>query len=324
MSISEELLEVASKLDYTWYSDIKRMFLAEKKYDPVSGLVKGIFTGYFEYYDDNGNHIVDDGRVDFDLKKYCWEYDFENLRDPEDKSPVEGIRVAKQIEMIIAKYTADFISPQDDVKKHNFVKSTFDVVKEKLFESGEAAKDNEFNDVLVYFVVQLKKRLHFHYGQYKEKANRINRADAFLEEIVIKVKRPAKKNKKGKVQEKVTFGFNKDSKWLKGKLSIAQVQWNLLDEDKCCMDDLVAIITAKDIAGLKSKTIYLGCYLTDFCYLLEKLRPYCSISPVKAINNAAVFYSQKGTLIKSNNLYQAKNLPTTTKNAKSIDQLFAN
>jgi|GEM_PF-5051737 len=185
-TIQEELLGIIGKLDYAWYSDIKRLF--DKVYDPIYKKAKITIPGYFRGYDPETGKDCEDEIVYFGLKEYCWEYDFERTGSVGDESPVEGRWVSKTIERIIAEHIKDlpsanldgFTYSDKDLQKHYFVADAYSIVRAKIIEFQTQNQDTDYSSVLTYFLLRLRHNLYFHYGYYREKAHRVKRIEGSL------------------------------------------------------------------------------------------------------------------------------------------------
>src|SRR5271156_917946 len=105
MTIQDELLQITNRLDYSWYSDVKSMFLSEKEHDPKTKRAKIYIPG--RGYDPETGADCEDEFIYCGIREYCWEYDFENLRFDGDDTPTEGCWVSMSIEQTIAQYIND-------------------------------------------------------------------------------------------------------------------------------------------------------------------------------------------------------------------------
>lgn len=188
MTFQEELLGMIGKLDYTWYSDIKRLY--EKVYDPKIKKAKITIPGYCRGYDPDTGKSCEDEIIYPSIEEYCWQYDFERLRSIGDESPAEGLWASVTIERTIAQYIKEL--PLADLKecrysdvdlqKNYLIAYAFSVVKTKITELQEYADDSEYSSVLNYFLFRLRHRLYFHYWNFREKAQRVkNIEDLFLD-----------------------------------------------------------------------------------------------------------------------------------------------
>ncbi len=107
------------------------------------------------------------------------------------------------------------------------------------------------------------------------------------------------------IQEKLSFGFNEDIVKLRTVINQLCVKIELLNDEVTKTDDLISILTAKNILPGSVK-IQIGCETVQFRYVIDKLKPYFNSFNPKNIGLAACFYSKKGTLIKPQNLYTNK------------------
>jgi len=93
----------------------------------------------------------------------------------------------------------------------------------------------------------------------------------------------------------------------------------LVDEDRCSINDLVSILTSKDLV-LGTQPIYLTCETTQFSYIISKLSQHFSNLTPTAIEQSNLFFSKKGNSLKRNNLY--KNKTQYPKNQQAIDTIL--
>lgn len=116
-----------------------------------------------------------------------------------------------------------------------------------------------------------------------------------------------------------SFGFNGDKEKLKSALSALNRIVELLNEDKTTIDDLLSVLTSKDLK-LGAPPIHLGCETTQFSYIISKLEQHFSNFNPTAIEQSNLFFSKKGTVLKRNNLYKNKN--NFPKEQTNIDEII--
>lgn len=122
-----------------------------------------------------------------------------------------------------------------------------------------------------------------------------------------------------KTEHKINFGFKGKNENLKIVITQLNFKANLLKDGKTSVDDLLSVLTSKDLIPGSSK-IYLGCETTIFRYIFDKLKPYFSKLKLISIENSKVFYSTNDNLIKSNNLSSSK--IENPKLKDDIDKIF--
>ncbi|MEZ5001422.1 MAG: DUF6617 family protein [Chitinophagales bacterium] len=111
---------------------------------------------------------------------------------------------------------------------------------------------------------------------------------------------------KYKKDARFSFGFNGDTARLKSSLSALNVNLALLNEDKTTIEQLVSVLTSKDLK-IGAPQIHLNCETTQFSYIVSKLEQHFSNFNPTTIEQSNLFYSKKGTELKRNNLYKNKN-----------------
>ncbi len=181
-----ELFGIIGKLDYTWYSDIKRLY--DKLYDPKIKKAKIIVPSYCRGYDPDTGKDCEDEIIYCGIKEFCWEYDFERIRTVGDESPVEGQWIITKIERIIAEHINDmpsanldtYIYSDKDLQKHYIVENAYSIVRTKISEIKANSQDLDYLSVLTYFLLRLRHNLYSHYGYYRQKAHRVKRIEWLL------------------------------------------------------------------------------------------------------------------------------------------------
>lgn len=142
--------------------------------------------------------------------------------------------------------------------------------------------------------------------------NQIERASAILKD-----EKPITK----KTIINLTFGFKGDKDRLKNILQILQTRIEILNIDTCTIDDLINVLTSKNIKNINRK-IYLSCETSQFAYVLEKLSNLFSKPLNPVIDNSDIFYSKRNKKITANNLYVANKNSPLPKRYEDIDNAF--
>ena len=119
-----------------------------------------------------------------------------------------------------------------------------------------------------------------------------------------------------------SFGYKKSTeKPLESIITslILNPEIELLD-GKTTKEDLMKVLTAKDLNLLPNKSIYINCRTNQFSYIIEKLNFLFDHLDPATIEKTRRFYSKKGKLLKAGNLYRSVvNVP---KGKNAIDQIF--
>jgi len=128
------------------------------------------------------------------------------------------------------------------------------------------------------------------------------------------------------IKEKLfSFGYKNSSVTpLESTISrlILNPEIELLD-DKTTGEDLIKLLTAKDINSLPFKPIYINCRTNLFSYVVKKFKCLFSHFDPASIEKSGRFYSNQGALFTANNLYQASNREKIIISKKiAIDQIF--
>jgi len=120
--------------------------------------------------------------------------------------------------------------------------------------------------------------------------------------------------------DRFTFGYsqrNTDS--LKTVLYALQREIELVNENENTVDDLLAILTSKDLQ-LGAKPVNLFCETTQFSYIVAKMELHFTNFNPTSIEKSKLFISKKGNHIKRNNLY--KNKSQNCKKQQQIDTIL--
>lgn len=116
-----------------------------------------------------------------------------------------------------------------------------------------------------------------------------------------------------------SFGFTGDKDKLKAVLSLLNRDMELLNEDKTTVDELLAVLTSKDLK-LGAPQIYLGCETLEFSYIVKKLELSFSNFTATTIDTSKLFHSKKGNAISKGSLYNANQKQPYKK--EDIDNIF--
>lgn len=106
-------------------------------------------------------------------------------------------------------------------------------------------------------------------------------------------------------KDKISFGFTGDKEKLKAAIIQLCQKIDLLNQDKTSSDELLAVLTTKDLEASTTK-IYLACETTQFRYIIDKIALQFTNLKLKAIEKTKAFYSKNGTLITAQNLSAGK------------------
>lgn len=126
-------------------------------------------------------------------------------------------------------------------------------------------------------------------------------------------------NYKFEKSNRFSFGFNGKTDNLKSVLFLLNRDIELLNEDKTTIDDLLSVLTSKDLK-LGAPPIHLGCETTQFSYIISKLEQHFSNFNPTTIEQSNLFFSKKGTVLKRSNLYKNKN--NFPKEQSNIDDII--
>lgn len=116
-----------------------------------------------------------------------------------------------------------------------------------------------------------------------------------------------------------SFGFNGDPVKLKSVLFLLNRDIELLNEDKTTVDDLVSVLTCRNLK-IGAAQIYIGCETLEFSYIVKKLELSFSNFNPTSIDSSNLFYSKKGNPIKKGSLYNANQREPYKK--AEIDNIF--
>ena len=139
----------------------------------------------------------------------------------------------------------------------------------------------------------------------------------YSEKFPVETEEP--KTDQAKAPAKISFGFTGDKAKLKTVIIELTRKVELLNEDRSSTDELLTILTSKDIKPAGTQ-IYLNCETVQFRYIIDKLKTYFTNLTPTEIHKAECFYSKKANLIKSQNLYSNK--IDTPKDQSTIDNII--
>lgn len=126
-------------------------------------------------------------------------------------------------------------------------------------------------------------------------------------------------NYKFEKDTRFSFGFNSDPIKLKSVLFLLNRDFDLLNEDKTSVEDLLSVLINKDLK-LGAPQIYLGCETLEFAYIVKKLELSFSNFNPTSIDSSNLFFSKKGNEIKKGSLYNANQKEPYKK--VEIDNIF--
>jgi hypothetical protein len=126
-------------------------------------------------------------------------------------------------------------------------------------------------------------------------------------------------NYKFEKDTRFSFGFNGDKEKLKSVLLALNRNIELLNEDKTSVDELLTVLTCKDLE-LGAPQIYIGCETLEFSYIVKKLELSFSNFNPTSIDSSNLFFSKKGNVIKKGSLYNANQREPYKK--VEIDNIF--
>ncbi len=126
-------------------------------------------------------------------------------------------------------------------------------------------------------------------------------------------------DKKEATSKRLSFGFNGKPEKLKSIINALCAKVELLNETQSPAELLIQLLQSKDVKPGKVK-IHLDCDNKNFRHIIERLQPsFTNLSYIN-IEHSQSFYSQKGTLLKSNNLSKAVSFNAKAK--AEIDNIF--
>jgi hypothetical protein len=126
-------------------------------------------------------------------------------------------------------------------------------------------------------------------------------------------------NYKFEKDTRFSFGFNSDPAKLKSVLFLLNRDFDLLNEDKTSVEDLLSVLINKDLK-LGAPQIYLACETLEFAYIVKKLELSFSNFNPTSIDSSNLFFSKKGNEIKKGSLYNANQKEPYKK--VEIDNIF--
>lgn len=125
-------------------------------------------------------------------------------------------------------------------------------------------------------------------------------------------------------QDKIHFGFKDDVGKLRTVINQLCFQIEYLNEDVTEADDLIKVLTAKNILPGSVK-IQIGCETKHFRYTIDKFQPYFNSLTLANIAKSKLFYSKNDTLITANNLSASNSKSKIDPKEKAtIDKIFKN
>lgn len=126
-------------------------------------------------------------------------------------------------------------------------------------------------------------------------------------------------NYKLEKDSRFSFSFNGNKDKLKSVLFLLNRDFDLLNEDKTSVEDLLSVLTSKDLQR-GAPQIYIGCETLEFAYIVKKLELSFSNFKPTSIDSSNLFFSKKGNEIKRGSLYNANQREPYKK--VEIDNIF--
>ncbi|MDA9836034.1 hypothetical protein N9C00_03660 [Flavobacteriales bacterium] len=205
----------------------------------------------------------------------------------------------KELDKILSEY---FIYFKDKSELINAVKHNYSLIKDMSFpyEKGgyKFAKDLSIDNTVFYSDEQ-----HMYYAHTIHS----HLVTAFEAQLGVKEKR-----------EKDRITINEDKKVIKDILESLILEVEFLREDFTSEDFLRALISPT------AKKIYLNIDNRSFHYLLSRIKVYFLNFTITAVAKTENFYSIKGTLLKANNLNNAKrDYPALKESIDAVLKKFA-
>jgi hypothetical protein len=272
------------------------------------------------------------------LKNHCYAIDFPAYSDAVSKFynaviSLETLRVYNAFNTKMQKY-----SKKVDIVYHTTIAlknikaltvNTVKEIKERGFE--EAATEQS---TLPHFVLQLLRQhltILFFDIQELSKASidsptsiedfyllDLNLPKAQINELQ-KVEIETEKAEKPTTKEKLSFGFKGTEAKLKSTITSLVNQVDLLNEEKCTADHLVAILKSKALTT-KMHKVYFGCETVQLRYIIDKLSASFNNLTPSALAKSELFYTKTNKLLKAQNLYSNK--IESPKNQSTIDNII--
>lgn len=133
-------------------------------------------------------------------------------------------------------------------------------------------------------------------------------------------KQPVKKQDLG--TSLLSFGFHGNQKKLKTVIYKLCKELEVLDENKCSVDDFIEVLSSKGFVP-GSKIIYLHCYTSVFSYIIDRLKNWFEDLTYVNIGESKSFISRTKDIITRTALSSARSkTPVNPKKAQLIDVIL--
>lgn len=272
------------------------------------------------------------------LKNHNYAIDFSDYPDAATKYfskiiSLETLRVYNAFYNKIQKYSNKVdIVYHTTIALKNIKALAVNTVKE-IKERGFEEAPNE-DSSLTHFVLQLLRQhltvLFFDIQELSKDylENPISIEDFYLLDLNLpkahinelqKVEIETEKTEKPTTKGKLTFGFTGNEAKLKSTITHLVNKVELLKEDKCTVEHLVEVLTAKALTT-KMHKIYIGCETVQAVYIFENLKDYFNKSIPQTFEASKLFYTKGNTPFKAQNYYSNK--IESPKNQSTIDNII--
>jgi len=272
------------------------------------------------------------------LKHHCYAIDFPAYSDAVSKFynaiiSLETLRVYNAFNTKIQQYKQKVdIVYNTTIALKNIKALTINTVKEIKERGFEEAPTEE--SPLTHFVLHLlRQHLTILFFDIQELSiasldNPTSIEDFYLLDLGLpkaliaelsKVEIETEKAEKPTTKEKLSFAFTGTEAKLKSVITSLNNQVELLNEEKCTTEHLVAILTSKALTT-KMHKVYFGCETVQLSYIIEKLKTHFNNLSPTAIEKSALFYTKNNKPLKAQNLYSNK--IDNPKNQSTIDNII--
>lgn len=216
----------------------------------------------------------------------------------------------------------------DQLTDHIAIKKLLEIAKETLFipviklQFGHQRLEavNNLLDELDYIPLPVNNKLSIPQMLYKYlQEQREIYTQRFIEKFPIILNDQGSAQQQDNKPQKLSFGFHGDSAKLKTVVIQLCNQVELLNEEKNNSEELIAILTSKDIQP-DSSQIYIGCETVQFRYIIDKFNPHFTNLNPKALESSGAFFTKRNKPLKAQNLYSNK--IENPKNQLIIDNIF--
>ena len=193
MTIQEEIISLIGKLDYTWYTRVNDLFVAEEGYDHDTKKVKRIVPDFYSHYDqETGEGDTSDWIVNSGVEEYAWDYSHidypwfddrpetekEKLPALDSKLPVQGYIISRHLLKVIS----DNINESPDViQQDQFITKVLTIVNGKVKETEKIYRDTEYSTVALHFYKSFRADVSDEYRHIRRNADKQRNFQTFLE-----------------------------------------------------------------------------------------------------------------------------------------------